>query len=274
MFSILVAHYNNYEYFKDCYKSIIGQTSQNFEVIIVDDCSTDDSLEKIRNLVSKDQRFKIYTNEENKGVGYTKKRCIELANGDICGFLDPDDTILPNALQLSIDTHKKYKNIVATYSKFYICNDNLAIEKIFPQTRKIKNRQKFFFNINFEVAHFFTFKKDAYLQTEGMISQYRIAEDQDLYLKLYEIGDFYFIDEPLLLYRLHDKGLSHNKQKIEDRNKIWHKVLLNAINRRNINKIFGKKVSEIENLPRFIFNKENSLLNKIKNFINIFSNND
>lgn len=263
MFSILVAHYNNYEYFKDCYKSIIGQTFQNFEVIIVDDCSTDDSLEKIRNLVSKDQRFKIYTNEENKGVGYTKKRCIELANGDICGFLDPDDALLPNALQLSIDTHKKYKNIVATYSKFYICNDNLAIEKIFPQTRKIKNRQKFFFNINFEVAHFFTFKKDAYLQTEGMISQYRIAEDQDLYLKLYEIGDFYFIDEPLLLYRLHDKGLSHNKQKIEDRNKIWHKVLLNAINRRSINEIFGKKVSEIESLPEFIFKKENTWLKKI-----------
>ena len=274
MFSILVAHYNNYEYFKDCYKSIIGQTFQNFEDIIVDDCSTDDSLEKIRNLVSKDQRFKIYTNQENKGVGYTKKRCIGLANGDICGFLDPDDALLPNALQLSIDTHNKYKNIVATYSKFYICNDNLAIEKIFLQTRKIKNRQKFFFNINLEVAHFFTFKKDAYLQTEGMISQYRIAEDQDLYLKLYEIGDFYFIDEPLLLYRLHGKGLSHDKQKTEERNKIWHKVLLNAINRRNINEIFGKKVSEIESLPKFIFKKENTLLNKIKKIINIFSNND
>ena len=79
MFSILVAHYNNYEYFKDCYKSIIGQTFQNFEVIIVDDCSTDDSLEKIRNLVSKDQRFKIYTNEENKGVGYTKKKVYRIS---------------------------------------------------------------------------------------------------------------------------------------------------------------------------------------------------
>ena len=96
-----------------------------------------------------------------------------------------------------------------------------------------------------------------------MISQYRIAEDQDLYLKLYEIGDFYFIDEPLLLYRVHGKGLSHNKQKIEDRNKIWHKVLLNAINRRNINEIFEKKVSEIESLPEFIFKKENTWLKKI-----------
>ena len=274
MFSILVAHYNNYEYFKECYKSIIGQTFQNFEVIIVDDCSTDDSLEKIRNLVSKDHRFEIYTNEENKGVGYTKKRCIELANGDICGFLDPDDALLPNALQLSIDTHRKYENIVATYSKFYLCDENLKKTKLFPKTKKIKNRQKFFFNINLEVAHFFTFKKDAYLQTEGMTSQYRIAEDQDLYLKLYEIGDFYFINEPLLLYRLHGKGLSHDKQKTEERNKIWHKVLLNAINRRNISYIFGKKVSEIDNLPKFIFKKENTLLNKIKRLLNKYIPND
>ena len=50
-FSILVAHYNNFEYFKDCYKSIISQDYPNFEVVILDDCSTDDSFEKVKELV-------------------------------------------------------------------------------------------------------------------------------------------------------------------------------------------------------------------------------
>jgi len=108
---ICIPIYNVCKYLERCIDSLLNQTYPNVEYIFVDDCSTDDSLEKIRNLVSKDHRFKIYTNEENKGVGYTKKRCIELANGDICGFLDPDDALLPNALQLSVDTHNKYKNI-------------------------------------------------------------------------------------------------------------------------------------------------------------------
>ena len=64
-FSILIAHYNNFEYFKDCYQSIISQTYQNFEVIILDDCSTDDSYEKVKNLVKDDHKFKIFKNDEN-----------------------------------------------------------------------------------------------------------------------------------------------------------------------------------------------------------------
>ncbi len=89
-FSILIAHYNNYDYFLDCYKSILAQTYKNFEVVIVDDCSTDDSLEKIRLLVSEDARFNIYRNETNKGVGFTKKTCVERTSGDVCAILDPD----------------------------------------------------------------------------------------------------------------------------------------------------------------------------------------
>lgn len=261
-FSILIAHYNNFKYFQDCYKSIINQSIQDFEVIIVDDCSTDDSLEKIKEILKNDSRFKIYKNKENKGVGYTKKKCIELATGDICGFLDPDDTLVNDALELSLKAHSQ-KNIIATYSKFYLCDENLAIQKVFPHTRKIEQNNPQFLNINFEIAHFFTFKKSIYLQTEGMVENYKIAEDQDLYLKLYERGQFAFIEKPLLLYRVHKKGLSHDKEKIEYRNKVWHKVLENTLKRRGLDKIYGKKITEIKNLPKFVFRKENTFLKKL-----------
>lgn len=260
-FSILIAHYNNFEYFKDCFKSIINQTFQDFEVIIVDDCSTDGSFEKVKDWIKEDSRFKIFQNEENKGVGYTKKKCIELANGEICGFLDPDDALAPTALEDSINAYTP--KTIATYSQFYLCNPDLKVKKIFPNTRKIKNRNPHFLNINFEVAHFFTFRKDVYLQTEGMDSHYRVGEDQDLYLKLYEQGDFKFIPIPLLYYRLHDKGLSHDKQKTQYRNETWHIVLKNTLKRRNITKIYNKKVSEISNLPKFVFEKENTFLKKL-----------
>ena len=80
------SQYNNGKYFEDCYKSIMAQTYQNWEVIIVDDGSTDDSVGMMKKIIGDDARFKIEINQENKGCGFTKRRCVELAKGEICGF--------------------------------------------------------------------------------------------------------------------------------------------------------------------------------------------
>ena len=261
-FSVLIAHYNNAEYFMQCYESLKKQTFQDFEIIVVDDCSTDDSFEKIQNYCNGDSRVKFFQNSENKGVGFTKKRCVEEASGEICGFVDPDDALTEDALEISIKAYKE--NYIATYSQFYLCDENLNIQNIFKRTKKIKNNNPLFFNIQFEVAHFFTFKKESYLKTEGINPNYKVAEDIDYILKLYEIGSFQFIKKPLYLYRIHKTGLSHDETKTYIKNETWHTVLLNAAKRRNISKLFGKKIDDIENLPKFIFQKENTLLKKIK----------
>ena len=261
-FSVLIAHYNNFEYFKQCYESLKKQTFQDFEIIVVDDCSTDDSFEKIQNYCNGDSRVKFFQNSENKGVGFTKKRCVEEASGEICGFVDPDDALTEDAIEISVKAHEN--KCVAAYSQLYFCDENLNVQKVFKNTKKIKNNNPLFFNIQFEVAHFFTFKKESYLKTEGINPNYKVAEDIDYILKLYEIGSFQFIKKPLYLYRIHKTGLSHDETKTYIKNETWHTVLLNAAKRRNISKLFGKKIDDIENLPKFIFQKENTLLKKIK----------
>lgn len=65
-FSVLIAHYNNFEYFKDCYKSLLLQTYKDFEVVLVDDCSNNDSFEKIKELTRDDSRFHLYRNDKNQ----------------------------------------------------------------------------------------------------------------------------------------------------------------------------------------------------------------
>ena len=261
-FSVLIAHYNNAEYFMQCYESLKKQTFQDFEIIVVDDCSTDDSFEKIQNYCNGDSRVKFFQNSENKGVGFTKKRCVEEASGEICGFVDPDDALTEDAIEFSVKAHNN--DCIATYSQFYLCDENLKIKKIFKKTTKVKNNNPLFFNIHFEVAHFFTFKKEAYLRTEGINPNYKVAEDIDYILKLYEIGGFQFIKKPLYLYRIHKTGLSHDETKTYIKNETWHTVLLNAAKRRNIKKLYGKEVDSIKHLPKFIFQKENTLLKKIK----------
>lgn len=230
-FSLLVAQYNNGKYFKECFQSITNQTEKEFEVIILDDCSTDGSLEIITNLTQNDNRFKIYHNKKNEGCGFTKKKLIELATGTICGFLDPDDSLHPDAIKLSLEKYQENKKTVGTYSQFMLCDENLKPIKLHLNSKQISPNQNDFFNEEINISHFFTFKKEVYQKTEGINPYYKIAEDMDLILKIYEQGILVFIDEPLYNYRLHAEGVSsHQFNKI--RAKFWFAIVLYEAHKR------------------------------------------
>lgn len=270
LFSILVAHYNNFEYFKDFYKSVLNQSYQNFEIIIVDDKSTDNSLEKIKILTAKDSRVKIFENETNKGVGFTKRKCVEMAKGEICGFIDPDDAVTENALELSLQKYLEKPQIVGTYSQIMLCDSLLRPQKIYSRTTKIINGNPHFFNINNEVSHFFTFRKESYLRTSGINPKLTASEDFDLYLKMYEVGELVYLSTPLYFYRLHDKGISQDKSKKEKVHKNWNKMLMETCKRRKITKIGNITLSEDTDLSKIIFEKENTFSAKVKRKITKF----
>lgn len=262
MFSVLIAHYNNCYFFKQCYESLKKQTVQDFEIILVDDCSGDDSLERIKQLTKEDLRVKIFKNSDNKGVGYTKRKCVELATGELCGFVDPDDALMPGAIETSINAYKNH-NIIATYSEFWVCDENLKIHQKFKSTKKIRNGNPYFYNVRFEVAHFFTFKREVYNKTLCINEDLSSAVDQDLYMKLYEKGDFFFIKKPLYLYRIHEKGVSQEQSKKEKLNDNWDRVLRDTLVRRNQKMLYKQEVGGITNLPKFLHKKQNTLLKKI-----------
>ena len=144
-FSILIANYNNGKFFKDCYDSILAQEYKNWETIIVDDKSTDDSVEVIKKIIGTDGRFKFYENNSNYGVGVTKAKLIELANGEVCGYLDPDDIIKPKALKSAVETLQKDPKIVLTYSRLAKCDENLNILSEFKSAMQVPNGSKTFF---------------------------------------------------------------------------------------------------------------------------------
>ena len=270
LFSILVAHYNNFEYFQDFYKSVLQQTYQNFEIIIVDDCSTDDSVEKIKSYTADDSRVKIFQNETNQGVGFTKRKCVEMAAGEICGFIDPDDAVTENALEISIQNYLDNPKIIGTYSQIMLCDSLLHPQKVYNRSRKVSNRNPFFFNINNEISHFFTFRKEFYLKTEGINPNLTASEDFDLYLKMYEVGDLAYIPKPLYFYRLHEKGISQGEAKNEKAHENWNQMLREACKRRNITKIGNTILSENSEFSKIIFQKENTFTAKVKRKISTF----
>lgn len=272
-FSVLIANYNNGKFFKECYDSIIAQDYKNWEAIILDDASTDDSLEVIKKITGNDERFKIYRNEENSGVGITKSKLIELAEGDICGFVDPDDAITPNALSSSIKIFQKQRDVVLTYSKFAKCDENLKILEVPKIAQQVINNSPYFFNCPVNIVHFVCFRKGVYNQTEKMNTEMKIAEDQDLYLKMYEKGKVKFINETNYLYRLHSGGISQNDNKPKSR-EYFSKVIFNTMKRRSLTSINGKPVPKEYNSSQEIYSLleyQNSLSFRIKKKLIIFA---
>ena len=232
LFSILVANYNNGKYFLACYQSIIAQTNNQWEVIIVEDGSTDNSAAVIREIIGSDKRFRYFENDKNYGCGYTKKRCVELASGSVCGFLDPDDTIEPTAVEKMILAHSSSEHVLV-YSNCLLCDENLQPYNVYPRAKQVDVTDAFFFNLNYEVLDFSSFKRDAYMRTAGIDAYMQRAVDQDLYLKLAETGSFYFINEVLYHYRMHSEGISVSNH---DRSKFWHWfAIMEAAKRRDIN---------------------------------------
>lgn len=269
-FSILIANYNNGKFFKDCYQSIISQTYQDWEAIILDDKSTDDSLNVIREMVKGDERFKIFEMPQNSGVGIVKAKLIELATGKICSYVDPDDAIKQNAITSAIEVFKNKPDTVLTYSRFIKCDSELKEISENKSAYQVLNGDKHFFNCPIVIKHFVCFRKDVYLKTEKMNPDMKIAEDQDLYLKMYEKGNVIFIDEANYLYRTHSGGISQNENKAKSY-EYWGEVIFNAMKRRGLKTINGKKIpaffkdsQEIFDLLKYQTGLKYRLLSKLK----------
>ena len=200
LFSVLIANYNNGRYLMDAIESVRAQTYTNWEIIIVDDGSTDNSHELYK-LLEQDSCIHIFYNEKNEGCGYTKHRCVELAHGELCGFLDPDDTLTNDALEVMVNEHGCLDDVGLVYSKYYLSGENLNIQGESIHQCKLPEGKSFLEYGRGAISHFATFKKSFYDLTEGINASYKRAIDHDLYFLLEEVGEVRFVDKPLYYYR-------------------------------------------------------------------------
>lgn len=193
LFSILMANYNNGKYLMDAIESVRRQTYANWEIILVDDGSTDDS-EQVYKELEKDNRIHIYRNDKNMGCGFTKHRCVELAKGEFCGFLDPDDALIENALELEAKIHLAHPTVSIVYSKCLFCNTDFTIYE-YGYLPNFKKGDTYLEHRTHGAMNFASFKKSFYDETDGINSRLRAGVDQDLYFRMEEVGKAYLLDE-------------------------------------------------------------------------------
>lgn len=105
--SVIVPVYNPGDGFVRCLKSLQEQSLTDIEIIFIDDCSTDESMELARKAALTDKRIRILVNEQNSGAGYSRNRGIDEACGEYLAFIDPDDYISGDFLELLYNKTKQ-----------------------------------------------------------------------------------------------------------------------------------------------------------------------
>jgi len=121
--SVVIPSYNRAHVLQSCIASIQGQTYQNFEIIIVDDGSIDETKGLVQELISGDRRIKLYCHDQNMGAQAARNHGIKNAKGDWIAFLDSDDHYLPNSLELRL-RYVQEKGLKVVYSDCYFVKQN------------------------------------------------------------------------------------------------------------------------------------------------------
>jgi len=194
--------YNCELYIYDAIQSVLRQTFTDFELIIIDDCSTDFTLKLIKEI--KDERIRLITKDLKKGLVHSLNLGISLANGDYIARMDGDDICLPTRFEKQIEFLNSNPNIIlcGTAIKFIGANNNQKHYPLNHDAIKIKLFDGTPFCHPTVMGRKWVFE---YKYNEN----FTYAEDLDMWVTLSNVGQLANIDSVLLLYRVHEKQVSN-----------------------------------------------------------------
>lgn len=203
--SIITPTYNCGKYIGETIESVIAQTYQNWEMIIVDDCSTDDTNSIVNNY--KDERIKYFKNIVNCGAAETRNRALREAKGEWIAFLDSDDLWSSDKLEKQV-SFMKANNYFFSYHNFEKIDENSNRLDILVTGPKIVTKKKMY---NYGYPGCLTFMYNA--KKFGLIQIKDIKKNNDyaILLKLCKIDNCYLLNENLAQYRIRKVSISHDK---------------------------------------------------------------
>lgn len=217
--SIIMPSYNTGRYIEESIKSVLTQTYASWELIIVDDCSTDNTDEIVRPFL-KDARIKYFKNEKNSGAALTRNRAMREAQGDWIAFLDSDDLWVPEKLEKMLrfmqDNHYMF-----AYHEYEKIDEESNPLNIFVSGPKVVTKRKMY---HYGYPGCLTFMYNA--KAMGLIQVKDIKKNNDyaILLQLCKKANCYLLLENLAKYRIRKKSISHDKlrKKLKSHYDLFH----------------------------------------------------
>ena len=203
--SIIMPLYNYGRFLEPAVNSVINQTYKNWELIIVDDCSTDNTDEVVASFT--DKRIKYLKNKKNCGAALTRNRALCEAQGEWIAFLDSDDLWKAQKLERQIKFMKKH-NLTFSYHEYIKIDEESNPLNIYVSGPEIVTKRRMY---NYGYPGCLTFMYSA--KEIGLIQIKDIKKNNDyaILLKLCKKADCYLLKESLAEYRIRKKSISHDK---------------------------------------------------------------
>ncbi|MCI5544836.1 MAG: glycosyltransferase family 2 protein [Azospirillum sp.] len=211
--SVIMPLYNSQSFVEAAVKSVQCQTYQNWELLIVDDASTDNSLAEARKFEKTDARIKVFASEKNRGVSASRNFAIKHASGRYVAFLDSDDLWSKHKLAKQIEFMKQ-NNAALSHTAYAFMNED----------GKIKHSGKVNVDKNVDLAKYMKTTQIGMssvmvdrrqIQTIHFPDDRKLCEDARVWMGYMREGyNFSGLNEVLSLYRIRDKQLSKNKVKM------------------------------------------------------------
>lgn len=210
--SVIMPTYNYAQFIGDAIESVINQTWQTWEMLIIDDGSTDNTESVVQFYVSKDSRIRYFALGQNSGrAAVARNYGISNSKGKYVAFLDSDDMWKPTKIERQIELLENNENIFLVYTR-YIVMKNGTFSKILPKRRKLRSGKVFtslFLSNNFigssTVLLRNILKENNLFDTDIKL---RAIEDYALWLKIAKNKHVAYIDDPLVVYREHGSNTS------------------------------------------------------------------
>ncbi len=210
--SIIMPSYNTAKYISDSIKSVQAQTYENWELIIVDDCSTDNSIDLIRSF--NESRIKLLQNEKNSGAAISRNYALREAKGKWIAFLDSDDTWVPEKLEKQIKFMVD-NNYAFTFTDYRICENGKWMPYINTGPNVVTKRKMYDYCYFSTITVMYDREKIGLIQ----IANLRKNNDYAMWLQIIEKSNAYRLAECLSFYIKHDDSISSgNKLKLIK----WH----------------------------------------------------
>lgn len=214
--SIVTPAYNVEKYIEYAIDSVINQIYTNWELLIIDDNSTDNTREVINSAKKKDSRIKLILINDNKGAAYARNLGLKYAKGNLIAFLDSDDFWLPNKLDKQVKFMLQ-NNLPISFTRYEAKTEDLSASCYFSQFSEEVSYSQYLKNTIIGMSTSMINKE---LVGEFEFVNLRTRQDTYLWISLLRKGfNAYGIDDVLTIYRVREDSISSNKFKAAKR--VW-----------------------------------------------------
>lgn len=207
--SVIMPNYNGEEYLSETIKSVLAQTYQHWELLFVDDCSLDSSVELVNGFC--DERIRVFSMKENSGAALARNKAIEEAQGRWIAFLDSDDVWLPEKLEKQI-AYMHDNDILLSYTDYEVVENGRVVSIFKPRLDVCRYKDILKHNhIGCLTAVYDSGRLGKVLMPINALKR----EDMACWLHILRDGEkAYRLPECLAQYRVHSNSVSSNKLKM------------------------------------------------------------